>query len=264
MSRLLTKLRGGMDNRGAAAVEFAIVFGLFLLPLFIGMIEITTLLRAQAKLNAFANDVALMISIESSSAVTNGVYNIPVTSTAATSLTDICNGAVAGFAPYPTGTMTLQIASVTEEAGSNGTPSTNTSTSFVHNGTSLYDQWEQDFTVSGGSCVAAATTGIGATNAVNLVTSNPPSTTGGGTGGLVQYPCDNGVVVTASVQYPGLLGLLINGRTTLKQSAYQRWRYTSPQSEMQCPNCTLASNNAIKTFGTVVQTCNTADTSAQN
>lgn len=272
MSRLWTKLRGGMDDRGAAAVEFAILFALFLLPLFIGMIELTTLLRAQGKLDAFANDVALMVSIESSANVTNGVYTIAATGTGSNSLQDVCNGAVAGFAPYPTDTLKLAIASVTEEAGPNGVPSTNTSSSFVYNSTPLYNLWEQDFTVSNGQCVpAAANTTIGVTgvtnNAINFVTSNPPNAAGGGSGGLVQYPCDNGIIVQASVTYPGLLGLLLNSRPVMKQSAYQRWRFTSPASEVQCLGCTV-NNNTTTLYGSgdsaVKQACNTNDTTAQN
>lgn len=272
MSHRRTLFRFCRDKRGAAAVEFAIIVSLFLLPLFLGLIEMITLFRAQAKLNAFTNDLALIVSIETSTAVTNGVYSISATGTSGNSLQDACNGAVAGFAPYPPNGITLQIANVTEEAGPNGSPATNSSSSFVHNSSAVYDEWEQDFIVSGGSCSPNVGSGIGASgtsnNAINLTTSNPPSTTSGGTGGLVQYPCDNGIIVQASMNYPGLLGLVLTHSITLSQSAYVRWRYASTQSELQCPTCSISNNNSsvLYTSGStsVKQACNTADTSATN
>ncbi|HTQ71427.1 MAG TPA: TadE/TadG family type IV pilus assembly protein [Acidocella sp.] len=256
------------DNRGTAAVEFALIFSLFLLPLFIGLIEVITLYRAQEKLNAFVNDLALMVSLEGTGGTTTGVYSVAATGANANSLQDVCNGAVAGFAPYPPNSLTVQIASVTMEAGPNGLPATNSSTSFVyHSGSSLYDQWEQDFTVAGGSCATQGVAGIGAStspsNATNLTTSNPPSTAGG-SGGLVIYPCDNGIIVKATMSYPGLLGLIITRSMTLSQSAYVRWRYASIVSELQCPTCFVSNNNTTALYGSVKQACNSSDTGATN
>lgn len=256
------------DNRGTAAVEFALIFSLFLLPLFIGLVEVITLYRAQEKLNAFVNDLAFMISIETPGAASSGVYSLPVTATGATSLTDVCNGALAGFAPYPTNSIAVQIASVTMQAGPNGLPATNNSASFVYNSSNLYDEWEQDFTVSGGSCQTNGGTGIGASgtsnSAINLATSNPPITTSGGTGGVVQYPCDNAILVTATMKYPGLIGLIITKAMTLSQSAYVRWRYASTTTELQCPTCSVSNNNTTAIYGSVKQACNASNTSAKN
>ncbi len=255
------------DNRGTAAVEFALIFALFLLPLFLGLVEVITLYRAQEKLNAFVNDVAFMISIETPGTANNGVYSLPLTAVSATSLTDICNGALAGFAPYPTNSIAVEIASVTEEAGPNGLPTTNSATSFVYNSSSLYDEWEQDFTVSGGSCTASGGTGIGASgtsnNAINLLSSNPPSTAGG-SGGVVQYPCDNGIIVKATMNYPGMIGLIISHAITLSQSTYMRWLYASTTTELQCPTCSVSNNNATVIYGTVKQACNASNTGATN
>lgn len=257
------------DNRGTAAVEFALIFSLFLLPLFIGLIEVITLYRAQAKLNAFVNDLALMVSIEGSGGSTTGVYSVSATGNNANSLQDACNGAVAGLAPYPSSGVTVQIASVTMEAGKNGLPAPNTSTSFVFASSNLYDQWEQDFTVSGGSCAPnnVSSAGFSGSDAVNLATSNPPSTSGG-SGGLVQYPCDNGIIVKATMSYPGLLGLIITHSMTLTQSAYVRWRYATFVSELQCLTCFVSNNNTAILFGSgssaVTQACNTNNTGATN
>lgn len=260
------------DRRGTAAVEFALIFGLFLLPLFIGLIEVVTLYRAQEKLNAFVSNLALMVSIETPGSAVSGVYSLPATGGGGTSLQDVCNGAVAGFKPYPANGLTVQIASVTMQAGPKGLPASNSSSSFVYNGSNLYDEWEQDFTVSGSNCVASGGSGIGAAgtsnNAINLMTSNPPSTSGGGSGGLVQYPCDNGIIVKAQMSYPGLLGLIINHTMVLTQSAYMRWRYASTMSELQCPSCAVSNNNSTALYssgnGSVTQACNTNDTSAKN
>ncbi len=261
------------DNRGTAAVEFALIFSLFLLPLFIGLAEVITLYRAQGKLNAFVNDLALMVSLEGAGGSATGVYSVSQTGANANSLQDVCNGAVAGVAPYPPNSLKVQIASVTMEAGPNGLPAANNSTSFVyHSGGSLYDQWEQDFIVSGGSCQTNGGSGIGVSsapsNVINLATSNPPSTAGGGSGGLVVYPCDNGIIVKATMSYPGLLGLIITHSMTLSQSAYVRWRYASIVSELQCPTCSVSNNNTTSLYGSgstaVKQACNSSDTGAKN
>lgn len=267
MRRRLSWRRSLTDDRGAAAVEFALLFAFFLLPLFIGMIEITTLLRAQQKLSALASDAALMVSIETTSS-SNGVSDVAALGTGGTSLQDVCDGAVAGFAPYPADGMTVEIAGVTKEAGANGLPAANSSTSFVYYGSSLYDDWEQDFTVSGGRCSPSGGSGIGAANSINLATSNPPSSAGGGTGGLVQYPCGNAIIVEASVNYPGILGTLLTTRTRLTQWAYQRWRYSSAQSELECTSCTVSNLNSVTLYGSgasaVTQACNSSDTAATN
>ncbi len=131
------------DRSGVAAVEFAIIFAFFLLPLFIGLIEVVTLYRAQEKLNAFVINLAMMVSVETPLPASNNIFTIPATGTSSNTLQDACNGAVAGFAPYPANGLTVQIASVTMEASANGRPKPNTSTSFVYySGGPVYDQWE--------------------------------------------------------------------------------------------------------------------------
>ncbi|WP_234731473.1 TadE/TadG family type IV pilus assembly protein [Acidocella facilis] len=264
------------DRRGVAAVEFALIFAFFLLPLFIGLIEIVTLYRAQEKLNAFVINLAMMVSVETPLPASNNIFTLPATGTSASSLQDACNGAVAGFAPYPANGLTVQIASVTLEAGPGGLPKPNTSTSFVYySGGKVYDQWEQDFTVSAGSCASSTTNAIGTTSntsytggpAINLATSNPPSTAGGGSGGLVQSPCDNALIVKAQIPYPGLLGLILTNRITLTQSAYMRWRYASTETELQCPTCTVSINNTANLAASGAaryQSCNANNTSATN
>lgn len=283
------------DRRGTAAVEFALIFGLFLLPLFIGIIEVTTLYRAQNKLNAFVNDVANLVAIQAPGTSTTYVYQVPATGISGPSLQDACNGAAAGMAPYPANGIKLQIASVTMEASNKGlskasstsaSVSANSATSFVYTsaGTPIYNQWEQDFVVSGGSCSAVTTTGIGASGAgsaaINLVSTSPPSTTAGGcantasltgTGcGIVQFPCDNGIIVKAQMAYPGLLGLIITKAMTLSQSAYVRWVYASTVSELQCPTCTVSTAATTASWYTtpngvaITQACNSTNATAVN
>jgi len=236
------------DRRGLAAVEFALVCSFILMPLTLGLIELLTLSRADSKLAALTFDTAQMASFESQS-TTNDVSNVAASGTSATSLQDICHGAALGLAPIPAGGMTLDIASVTEETGPTGTTGM-----AVHAGTATYDVWEQDFTVSGTTCTAAGGSGIGATAAEAYATSSPPSLTGTpGSTGLVESPCDNAIVVRASLVYPGIIGVLLNSRPTMTQVAGTRWRTASPITELECTTCAVSTVQSP-------QLCNSSNT----
>lgn len=237
--KLRRLLRDKLGRRGVAAVEFAIIAPV-LLVLFIGTIEILTLYRTEAKLNAVAFNVAQMVSIAQSVSTAKA----PIADAAATafapaqsvtSLNDICQGAILGLQPFPPSGMAVAIASVTEESGPSGQPSTST----AYSSSPTYDKWEADSTVSGNTCNTVGGTAIlsavGA-NAPLTVATSPPDTA------MVENPCDNVIIVQASLSYPGLTGLILRSRPTLTQTAYVRWRYTAPTSELNCTGCTL--NNA--------------------
>jgi Flp pilus assembly protein TadG len=236
------------DRRGVAAVEFALLSTFIFVPLIIGLVEILTLFRSEAKLATMAADTAEMVSIEAQS-TTNNVTNVLATSTAATSLQDVCHGAVLGLQPLPATGMTLDIAGVTMESGPNGTTGKNVNSAAV-----TYDVWEQDFTVSGTTCTPSGASGIGASAAEAYATSSPPSLTGTpGTSGLIEYPCDNAIVVQASMVYPGMIGLVLPSRPTLTQVSGTRWRYASPSGEIECTACSLSTVQSP-------QLCNTTNT----
>ena len=240
-----------MGRRGIAAVEFAIIAPV-LLVMFIGTVEVLTLYRTEGKLNALAFNVAEMVSVQAS--------NIPTNTGGGSSLNDICQGAILGLQPFPPGGLTIAVASVTLERGPNGLPDPNTSSSFVYNATKAYDVWEADSTVSGHTCSTPGTgaTTIGAANAILLATTNPPSISGtSGSSGEVEVPCDNVIIVQASITYPGLTGLIVKSRPTLTQTAYTRWRYASDTEQLLCPNCTL-------TPTTPLDLCNSNNSSATN
>lgn len=210
--RILPKfLRVRLGRRAIAAVEFAIMAPV-LLVLVIGTVEILTLYRTEAKLNALTINVAQMVS---------DAQEVAPTTTAATStinytaLTDACKGAVAGLAPYPAGAMNVSVASLTLET----------------TGPATYDFWEGDSTASGQGCNTGGTL-IGQTAATALA--------GSTTTGMLQTPCDNIIIVRASITYPGLTGLILRSRPVLTQTAYTRWAYTSTSSELLCPSCTVA------------------------
>ena len=223
------------DRRGLAALEFALIASLMLIPLIIGLTEILTLFRADTKLASLAFDTAQMVALESQS-VTNGISTIPVSSATAPSLQDICQGAVLGMAPLPTAGLTIAIAGVTLESAPSGTAGTP-----VNSSARTYDVWEQDFTVSGNSCAAAATSAIGAAEAEAYGSSSPPSVTGTvSAAGLLQTPCDNVLLVQASMAYPGMIGVVLSTRPTITQLASTRWRTASEVSELECSGCSVS------------------------
>ncbi len=235
MSRFFHKKFG---RRGIAAVEFALIFPV-LIPLFLGTIEILTLYRTEAKLNAIAFNVAQGVSI--ADAVSTATAPIASTSTGSvTSLNDLCKGAVLGLKPFPTTGLTIAIASITEEAGPNGQPTK--SPAYSAKGP-YYDEWESDSTVSNsGTCATPSysssappptliLSGTGAPAPINVAM--PPAATS-----MITDPCDNVIIVQASLTYAGLLGLMPS-RPTLTQTAYVRWRYALPTAELQCTGCTL-------------------------
>ncbi len=245
------KLQRLLERRGVAAVEFALVVPVLLI-LFMGTVEILTLYRTEAKLNALTINTAQMVAIQYQS-TTNGISTVPATGTSVTSLQNICQGAVLGLAPFPADGLTLDIASVTLESSNAGLPNTST----AYSSSNTYDVWEGDFTVSGSSCNATSsgTNGsIGASSAKKLATTSPPSTTGtSGTSGLLAVPCDNAIIVKASLTYPGILGVILQSRPKLTQAAYTRWRYASTLTELQCSGTSCSISNAA------TQVCNSSN-----
>ncbi len=249
-------LKAVFNRRATAAVEFALMAP-FLLVLFIGVIEIVTLYRTEAKLNTMVISVAQMVAIQNQT-TTSGISIIPSSGTNQSSLQDICQGAILGLAPFPPEGMTLAIAGVTLESGPTGLPNVNTATSKVYNATNTYDAWEGDLTVSGTTCNTATTTSIGLANAEKLATTSPPSTTGtSGTSGLLGVPCDSAIIVKATLTYPGIMGIILTNRPTLTQTVYTRWRYASPQTELQC----ASTDTGCTTSYVTTQLCNSSNTS---
>jgi Flp pilus assembly protein TadG len=246
------KLQCVLGRRGVAAVEFALVLPVLLI-LFMGTVEILTLYRAEAKLNTLTINVAQMVAIQNQS-TTTGISTVPATGTSSATLQNICQGAVLGLAPFPANGLILNIASVTLESSKAGLPSTST----AYSSSNTYDMWESDFTVSGNNCTATSSTTsgtIGAASAKNLATTSPPSSTGTpGTLGLLAVPCDNAIIVQASLTYPGLLGIILQSRPTLTQAAYTRWRYAGTSTELQCSGTSCLVSNAT------TQVCNSSNT----
>jgi hypothetical protein len=138
-------------------------------------------------------------------------------------INDICTGVTDGLQPFPPNGLSLAIASVTMETAtapaSGGNPAT----------TASYDEWEADVP---SNCAATAGSQIGATAAIAALAPAP------GTGAVIS-PCDNGIIVKATLTYPGLLGLFITHAVTLSQTAYARWRYTTAMTELSCTDCSV-------------------------
>jgi Flp pilus assembly protein TadG len=216
------------DRRSIAAVEFALVVPVLLI-LFIGTIEVLTLYRTEAKLNALAFDAAQMVSITQAVKMNTSSAGSSTVATV-TSLNDICQIALLGLQPFPASGVTLAIADVTMESGPTGLP--NPSPAFT--ATPSYDEWEGDFkATSGSTCASTTTTTFTATQAENLVTKN---------NAMVLDPCDNAIIVQATLKYPGITGFLLSQTApTLTQTAFVRWPYATTTTELICADCTLPS-----------------------
>jgi len=218
------------DRRSIAAVEFALVIPILLI-LFIGTIEVLTLYRTEAKLNALAFNAAQMVSITQAVSMNT---SSPGSSTVATvtSLNDICQIALLGLQPFPASGVTLAIADVTMESGQTGLPAVISNPAFTT--TPSYDEWEGDFkATSGSTCAKTTTTTFTAAQAENLVTKN---------NAMVLDPCDNAIIVQATLKYPGITGFLLSQTApTLTQTAFVRWPYATTTTELTCADCTLPS-----------------------
>lgn len=246
-----------LGRRSVAAVEFALIAPVLLI-LFIGTIEMLTLYRTEAKLNALVIDVGEMVSVvQEASPSTNS--SASGTSTI-TSLNDICNLAIAGLAPYPSAGLKIEIASVTME------PSALNSNSPAN--TPVFDEWEQDYQLAAPtSCTTAAGTailsGTGSSAPITIATANSATSTGSGAKittvpgtGMFEEPCDNVIIVQASINYSGLTGLILKNHPTLTQTAYTRWTNSSTLEQLLCPGCNVPT--------TPLDYCNTNNSSAVN
>jgi len=209
-----------LGNRAIAAVEFAICAPMLLI-LFLGTIEILMLYRTEAKLDAFAGSFAQMVSLQevatvSTAGVTQTHSPVPTANTGTTpGLTDLCAGAVYGLQPFPPNGLTVAVASVTETAAaqpaSQGVAAT----------PALYDEWEVDMN---SACATTGAQTIGATGSAGAVAL---ATGSGAATSMVQGLGDNIIIVRASLQYPGVIGLILSSAQTLTQTAIARWRYAS-------------------------------------
>jgi Flp pilus assembly protein TadG len=219
-----------LGRRGIAAVEFALIIPV-LLVLFIGTIEVLTLYRTEAKLNAVAINVAQMVAVAQS--VDPTTSSNTGTAPTVTSLNDVCNGAIQGLAPFPSAGLKINIASVTLEpsAANANTPG-------------AFDEWEQDYTLKTSStCQTASGTailsGTGTTAPIAVATSTSATNPD-----MLEEPCDNVIIVQASITYPGLTGLIVQSRPTLTQTAYNRWTNASTLTQLLCTKgasgCTLS------------------------
>jgi hypothetical protein len=214
------KRRPFLGMRAIAAVEFAICAPMLLI-LFMGTIEILVLYRTEAKLDAFAGSFAQMVSLQEIAAVdASGVVEthspVPTSNSGGTTgLTDLCAGAVDGLEPFPPNGMTLDVASVTEttaaQPASQGVAAT----------PALYDEWEVDMNSACATTGAQAIGTNGANGALTLAVGSGASTS------MVQGLGDNIIIVRATLQYPGVLGLILSSAQTLSQTAVARWRYAS-------------------------------------
>lgn len=212
--------RRPLGQRGVAAVEFAMCAPLLLL-LFLGTLEILMLYRTEAKLNTLAGNFAEMVSNQEIAPVDAGVTaaHSPVPSvtsgTAPPGLSDLCAGAVDGLQPFPAQGLTIDIASVTETAGPQA------ASQGVAAKPASYDEWEVDMN---SNCQPAGTQSIGVNGTAGARTL---AIGNGGSTAMVQTQGDNIIIVRATLQYPGVFGLILTSAQTLTQTAIARWGYAS-------------------------------------
>lgn len=234
MKKIIPWARRQLDRRGIAAVEFALVVPLLLI-LTLGTIEMLTLYRTEAKLNAFAFNVAQMVA----DAQAVGTQAAPIADVNAStpylaafspeqvvSLPDICQGALLGVAPFPLDGMSVDIASVTQEQGPNGQPTSVAS--------ATYDEWEYDQSVSAGKCTAVDTAAGAAQDILLSTQTSVNSSVSLAMGSMIKVPCDNAIIVQASLPYSGMFGLFVAAGLVLTQTAYVRWAPALPTNELIC------------------------------
>jgi len=245
--------RRPLGQRGIAAVEFAICAPMLLLLIF-GTLEILMLYRTEEKLNSLAGNFAQMvanqeISTVNASGVTQTHSPVPsVTSgTSPPGLSDLCAGAVYGLQPFPAAGLSIYVASVTE------TTAAVAASQGVAAKAAGYDEWEVDL---GSNCAptGAQNIGVNGTSGARTIAIG-----NGGTTALVKAVGDNVIIVRASLQYPGLIGLIITSNPTLNQTAIARWRYASATNvtnvtatpapsatlEFSCSGTGCISNNGV-------------------
>lgn len=213
--------RAAIGSRGIAAVEFAICVPMLLLLLF-GTLEIVMLYRTSQKLNTLTGNFAQMVANQevaevSPAGITAAHSPVPSVTSGAhpPGLSDLCAGAVEGLQPLPPQGLTIDVASVTETAAARPAQS----------GTAAqpasYDEWEVDMdsscTPTGGQAIGL----YGSSGALTRALGN------GGSTALLQAQGDNVIIVRATLQYPGLAGLLIASAPLLTETAIARWRYAA-------------------------------------
>ena len=218
--------------------------------MFIGTVEVLTLYRTEAKLNALAMNVAQMVSITQSVELATAANT--GTAPTVTSLNDICQGAILGLAPFPAAGVTISIGSVTLEPSALNSNKPASAAAF--------DEWEADSTVTGTTCSTTKGTtilnGTGASAPISVATANASAGSTIGTG-MLEDPCDNVIIVQAKLAYPGLTELILKNRPTLTQTAYSRWTNSSTLTQLLCTNCQLSPS-------TPLDYCNSSNTTATN
>jgi len=195
-----------IGRRGIAAVEFALCAPMLLL-LLLGTLEISMLFRTQEKLNSLAGNFAQMVANQEVAIVKTTGFTLahsalPSSGSAPPGLSDLCTGAMDGLQPFPAAGLKIYVASITETSVRPAS----------------YDEWEVDLN---GSCTPTGAQNIGDLNARAIAVGNGTATA------LVQGQGDNAIIVRASLQYSGLVGLILTSAQTLTQTATARWRYAS-------------------------------------
>lgn len=219
--RIFKRSRNRLGLRGIAAVEFAICAPVLAL-LVLGTLEISMLYRTEEKLDTLAGNFAEMVASQEiaavdASGITESHSPVPTVTDGTTppGLNDLCTGVVYGLQPFSAAGLSIDVASVTE------TVAAQPAGQGVAAQPASYDEWEVDL---GADCSPVGTENIGldgASGALTLATGN------GGSTALVQTVGDNVIIVRATLQYPGLIGLFIPSARTLTQTAIARWRYAS-------------------------------------
>ena len=120
---LLSCARAWHDQSGTAAVEFAMIAPVIFIFI-MGTVEISNAIRVQAKLSVVVSQLAELVAGQSSITAPSGT------------LADICTGAAMNLTPYPAGTLSANIVSLSNDHPSNRSASTDTTT------VNTYLDWE--------------------------------------------------------------------------------------------------------------------------
>ena len=207
------------DQSGIAALEFAIV-GSALLGLILGTIEVSNAIRVQAKLEVTAGQLAEFVAGQSSVTAPSGT------------LKDLCNGAAMNLLPFPAGTLSANIVSLTNDHPSNRVTNSKDSTTV-----NTYLDWEN---IS--SCATAASRSLALAGAFPLANAPLSLLTKSGTSATSSSDTTNlkygysAVVVQAQYNYANLITFFLGQTITLSAVAVARPR---SNTTIQCTNTDL-------------------------
>ena len=220
MKRVLSLRDARRDRSGVAALEFALVAPV-LITFIMGTVEISNAIRLQAKLEVTAGQLAEFGAGQS------GVTNPTGT------LADLCKGAAMNLLPYPAGTLSANVVSLTNDHPSNRVAQSTDSTTV-----NTYLDWE-----STSSCPTTASSSLALAGAfplantpLSLLTKSGASANDANDTANLKYGY-SAIIVQARYSYANVLTFFLGQTISFSAVAVARPR---SNTTIQCTRTDLA------------------------